>query len=146
MSNDKSRDALSDAPVPQKNDTTEVVRTSSPLDIVLWILAIILLIGASLTNQYLAAYWAPASNVWVQIGVVLACIIVALGLIYATHQGKSFVRLLVDARIELRRVTWPTKKETVTNSWQVVLVVVVAAILLWCFDYALSWLVKLIIG
>ncbi|GAB3050555.1 preprotein translocase subunit SecE [Acinetobacter apis] len=146
MSNDKSRDALSDAPVPQKNDATEVVRTSSPLDIVLWVLAIILLIGASLTNQYLPAYWAPASNVWVQIGVVLACIIVALGLLYATHQGKGFVRLLVDARIELRRVTWPTKKETVTNSWQVILVVVVAAILLWCFDYALSWLVKLIIG
>lgn len=146
MSNDKSRDALSDAPVPQKNDATEVVRTSSPLDIVLWVLAIILLIGASLTNQYLPAYWAPASNVWVQIGVVLACIIVALGLLYATHQGKGFVRLLVDARIELRRVNWPTKKETVTNSWQVILVVVVAAILLWCFDYALSWLVKLIIG
>ncbi|SDC01038.1 preprotein translocase subunit SecE [Acinetobacter boissieri] len=146
MSNDQSRDALSDAPIPQKHSAAEVVRSNTPLDIVLWVLAIALLIAASLINQYLPAYWAPASNIWVQIGVVLACIIVALGLIYATHQGKGFVRLLRDARIELRRVTWPTKNETITNSWQVVLVVIVAAVLLWCFDYALSWLVKLIIG
>lgn len=32
-------------------------------------------------------------------------IVVALGLLYATHQGKGFVRLLKDARVELRRVT-----------------------------------------
>lgn len=146
MSNDQSRDALSDAPISQKNNAAEVVGSSSPLDIVLWVLAIVLLVGASLTNQYLPAYWAPANSIWVQIGVILACVIAALGLIYATHQGKGFVRLLRDSRIELRRVTWPTKNETVTNSWQVVLVVFVAAILLWCFDYALSWLVKLIIG
>ncbi|MBF7691364.1 MULTISPECIES: preprotein translocase subunit SecE [Acinetobacter] len=146
MSNDKSRDALSDAPIPQKNTAAEVVRSGSPMDIILWVLAIILLIGASLVNQYLPAYWAPASNIWVQIGAILACIIVALGLLYATHQGKGFVRLLKDARLELRRVTWPTKQETVTTSWQVVLVIIVAAIVLWCFDYALGWLVKLMIG
>ena len=45
------------------------------------------------------------------VGVILACIVVALGLLYATHQGKGFVRLLQDARIELRRVTWPTKQD-----------------------------------
>ena len=70
----------------------------------------------------------------------------ALGLLYATHQGKGFVRLLKDSRIELRRVTWPTKQETVTTSWQVLAVVVVASILLWCFDYVLGWLMKFIIG
>ncbi|ENU81700.1 MULTISPECIES: preprotein translocase subunit SecE [Acinetobacter] len=146
MSNDKSRDALSDAPIPQRNNSAEVVRSGSPLDVVLWIVAIILFICATLVNQYLPAYWAPANNVWTRIGAILACIIVALGLLYATHQGKGFIHLLKDARVELRRVTWPTKQETVTTSWQVVLVVVIASIVLWCFDYALGWLVKLIIG
>ena len=79
-------------------------------------------------------------------GVILACIIVAFGLLYATHQGKGFARLLKDSRIELRRVTWPTKQETMTTSWQVLAVVVVASILLWCFDYILGWLMKFIIG
>ena len=145
MSNDKSRDALSDAPIPQRNNA-EVVSSGSPLDAVLWLVAIALLIGSALVNQHLPAYWAPANDIWVRVGVILACIIVAFGLLYATHQGKGFARLLKDSRIELRRVTWPTKQETMTTSWQVLAVVVVASILLWCFDYILGWLMKFIIG
>lgn len=146
MSNDKSRDALSDAPIPQKNTSAETVGSGSPLDVVLWIIALVLFVGSLMANQYLPAYWEPASNIWVRIGVILSCIIVALGLLYATHQGKGFVRLLKDSRIELRRVTWPTKQETVTTSWQVLVVVIVMAITLWCFDLLISWLMKFIIG
>ena len=127
MSNDKSRDALSDAPIPQRNNA-EVVSSGSPLDAVLWLVAIALLIGSALVNQHLPAYWAPANDIWVRVGVILACIVVALGLLYATHQGKGFVRLLQDARIELRRVTWPTKQETITTSWQVLLVVIIGSL------------------
>ncbi|MCK7609822.1 preprotein translocase subunit SecE [Acinetobacter portensis] len=146
MSNDKSRDALSEAPIPQRNNSAEIVSSSSPIDYILWIFSIILFIAAMLTNQHLPGYWAPANDVWVRVGVILACIVAALGLLYATHQGKGFVRLLKDSRIELRRVTWPTKNETVTTSWQVLLVVIIAAIVLWCFDYILGWLMKFIIG
>ena len=146
MSNDKSRDASSDAPIPQRDNTAEDVKSGSALDLVLWIIALALIAAALMVNQHLPAYWVPANNVWVRIGVIAACIIVALGLLYATHQGKGFVRLLKDSRIELRRVTWPTKNETVTASWQVLLVVVIAAIVLWCIDYILGWLMKFIIG
>ena len=146
MSNDKSRDALSEAPIPQRNNSAEVVQSGSPIDVVLWIIALVLFTAALMVNQQLPAYWAPANNVWVRVGVILACIIVAFGLLYATHQGKGFVRLLKDSRIELRRVIWPTKQETVTASWQVLLVVVITAVGLWCFDYIIGWLMKLIIG
>ena len=146
MSNDKSRDALSEAPIPQRNNSAEIVSSSSPIDYILWIISIILFIAAMLTNQHLPGYWAPANDVWVRVGVILACIVAALGLLYATHQGKGFVRLLKDSRIELRRVTWPTKQETVTTSWQVLAVVLIASIVLWCFDYILGWLMKFIIG
>lgn len=146
MSNDKSRDATGGAAIPQSNNSAEMVKTSSPFDFILWIIALALFGCALMANQYLPAYWAPANSIWVRIGVIIACIIVALGLLYVTHQGKGFVRLLKDSRIELRRVTWPTKHETVTTSWQVLLVVVVAAIILWCFDYIIGWFMKFIIG
>ena len=146
MSNDKTRNALSEAPIPQRNNSAEVVSSGSPVDVILWIIALALFVGALTVNQYLPAYWAPANSIWVRIGIILACIVVALGLLYATHQGKGFVRLLKDSRIELRRVVWPTKQETVTTSWQVLLVVVVTAITLWCFDYIIGWLMKFIIG
>ena len=146
MSNDKTRNALSEAPIPQRNNSAEVVSSGSPVDVILWIIALALFVGALTVNQYLPAYWAPANSIWVRIGIILACIVVALGLLYATHQGKGFVRLLKDSRIELRRVVWPTKQETVTTSWQVLLVVVVTAITLWCFDYIIGWFMKFIIG
>ena len=146
MSNDKSRNALSEAPIPQRNNSAEVVKSGSPFDVVLWLIALTFFAAALMVNQYLPAYWVPANNVWVRVGVILACILAALGLLYATHQGKGFVRLLKDARIELRRVTWPTKQETITTSWQVLLVVVVASLVLWCFDYGLGWFIRLIIG
>ena len=57
----------------------------------------------SIGNQHLPAYWAPANDIWVRVGIILACIVVTLGLLYATHQGKGFVRLLQDARSELRQ-------------------------------------------
>ncbi len=146
MSNDKSHDAPGDAPIPQRNNPAELVKNGSPFDVILWITALALLIAASLANQYLPQYWASASDVWVRIGVIAACIIVAIGLIYATHQGKGFVRLLKDSRIELRRVTWPTKQETITTSWQVLVVVIITSLVLWGFDYVLGMLIKLIIG
>ncbi len=80
MSNDKSRDAMGGAAIPQSNNSAEMVKTSSPFDFILWIIALALFGGALMTNQYLPAYWAPANSVWVRIGVILACIIVALGL------------------------------------------------------------------
>ena len=146
MSNDKSRDAQSDAAIPQRNQPAETVKGSSPLDAVLWIFAIVLFVGATMVNQYLPQYVPEASNIWVRIGAVVACIVVALGLLYATHQGKGFIRLLKDSRIELRRVSWPTKQETLTTSWHVLVVVFIAAIVLWAFDYFLGWVIKLIIG
>ena len=146
MSNDKSRDALSEAPIPQRNNPVQTVSTSSPLDVVLWIIALGLLVGSVMVNQYLPQYVPAASNVWVRIAAIVACIVVALGLLYATHQGKGFVRLLKDSRIELRRVAWPTKQETMTTSWQVLVVVVITSLVLWGFDYILGWAVKLIIG
>jgi preprotein translocase subunit SecE len=147
MSTDeKTRDALSGAAIPQHVNPAEVVKNGSMLDIVFWVLALALLIGATLINQYLPAYWAPANNVWIRVGAIVASIILALIFLYATHQGKAFVGLLKDARIELRRVTWPSKPETISTTWQVLAVVVIMSLILWGFDNLFGWLIQLIIG
>lgn len=147
MSTDeKTRNALGGAAIPQDINPAEVVKNGSMLDIVFWVLALALLIGATLINQYLPAYWAPANNVWIRIGAIALSIVVALGLLYATHQGKAFATLLKDARLELRRVTWPTKPETISTTWQVLAVVVIMSLILWGFDNLFGWLIQSIIG
>lgn len=130
----------------RKEQSVEVVKQSSPLDYVLWVIALALLLFATMANSYLPKYWVMANDVWVRIGVIVASVIVALGLLYLTQQGKGFIQLLKESRIELRRVTWPTKPETISTSWQVIIVVFIAAFLIWVFDTLFSWLTKLIIG
>lgn len=131
----------------QKHEIEEtVVKTGSGFDIVLWIVALALLLASALVNQYLPQYVEAGSNVWVRIGAIVACIIVALGLLYATHQGKKFVQLVKDSNIELKRVTWPTKQETITATWQVSLTIIIVSIILWGFDSVFGALIKLIIG
>lgn len=142
----KTREALGGTPIPQQIHPVEVVKTGSKLDVLLWVIALALLVGATLINQYLPAYWVPANNVWVRIAAIVGTIVVAFGLLYSTQQGKAFVGLLKDSRVELRRVTWPTKQETVTATWQVLVVVMVMSLILWGFDSLFGWLIQSIIG
>lgn len=146
MSKDSLRDPSVDSLRTDAAQALEVKRTSL-LDMLLWVIAIALIIAATLVNQYLPQYWAPAAtNVGYRVGAIVACIVVAMGILYATHQGKGFTRLLKDSRIELKRVTWPTKQDTVTSTWQVLVVILVAALILWIFDSILKVLVEFIIG
>lgn len=125
---------------------TDVSTSRSIIDPLFWLLALALLVGATLIPQYLPAYWAPAADVWVRVGVVAAMIVLALVLLYITSQGKAFVVLLKDSRTELRRITWPTKTDTLQTTWIVLVVVVVMAIILWLMDLFFGWAIRLVIG
>jgi preprotein translocase subunit SecE len=125
---------------------TDVSTSRSVIDPLFWLLALLLLISSTLVPQYLPAYWAPASNVWVRVATITGSIVLALILLYITSQGKAFVVLLKDSRVELRRITWPTKNDTLQTTWAVLAVVVVMAIILSFIDLFFGWAIKLFIG
>jgi len=50
----------------------------------------------------------------------------------------------VEVTNELRKVTWPTRKETQAATLVVIVTVIVAAIFLGLFDAIWSWLTSLI--
>ncbi len=115
-------------------------------DGLLWLIALSGLVGSTLVNQYLPAYWAPASSVWVRVGVIAGLVVVSLALLYLTQAGKSFGGLLKASRLELRRITWPTSQETIQTTWIVMAVVIVMALLLWGMDTVFGWFISSIIG
>lgn len=124
----------------------EVAKTGSAKDMILWLLAALALIAATLVNQYLPGYWQPANDVWVRVGLIVALVIAALILLALTNQGKAFKILLRDAGTELRRVTWPSKDETFTYTWQVILVIGIVGFIVWLLDNFFNWFVGLFIG
>lgn len=129
----------------QKTATIEVAKRHSTKDIVLWLFAVTALILATLVNQYLPAYWQPANNIWTRIGVIAGLIVSALIALALTNQGRAFKTLLLDSRIELRRVTWPSKNETMQYTWQVSVVCLIMALLIWLLDFSSSEIIQLVI-
>lgn len=63
-----------------------------------------------------------------------------------TAKGRSFWQLLKDARVEIRKVVWPTKAETRQTTLIVLAVVILVGLLLWALDSLLSLIVSGIIG
>ncbi len=51
-----------------------------------------------------------------------------------------------QVRQELAKVTWPTRKETITTSIMVFIMVFICAIFFLIVDRALSWFVSLVLG
>ncbi|WP_350560353.1 preprotein translocase subunit SecE [Psychrobacter sp. CAL346-MNA-CIBAN-0220] len=124
----------------------EVAKTGSVKDMLLWLLAIVILIGATLANQYLPGYWQPANDVWIRISIIVALFVFALVCLALTHQGRAFKTLLTDAAVELRRVTWPSKDETFQYTWQVIVVIAIVGFFIWLLDNFFNWFVGLFIG
>lgn len=57
---------------------------------------------------------------------------------------NKIVKWFRDMRAELKKVTWPTKKQVVNNTLVVLVVVVIVALVLWGFDALASAIVDVI--
>jgi len=77
---------------------------------------------------------------------LLAIILVAIGISMTTALGKSSWKFLQDSRTEVRKVVWPTRKETSQTTLLIMMSVVVVGIMLWALDTLLLWAVKLLTG
>ena len=59
--------------------------------------------------------------------------------------GKTS-KFLTDVKVELKKVTWPTRKDTYASTIVVIVLVLVSAVYLGGIDAILSRLIRLILG
>lgn len=64
----------------------------------------------------------------------------------STEKGQSTKNFLKETHLEVRRVVWPTRKETLHMTGVVLVMVVLVAFIIWGLDSILLWLVKLFTG
>ncbi|GFE59243.1 preprotein translocase subunit SecE [Geobacter sp. AOG1] len=53
---------------------------------------------------------------------------------------------LEEVKVELGKVTWPTRKETVATTWVVVVIIVIISLYLGACDVVLAKLMRRILG
>ena len=77
---------------------------------------------------------------------LLFILIVSSLILYQTSFGKTVYGYVIDSKIELKKVTWPTKQETTQTALGVIVIVVIIGILLWLLDMLLSWSIGTLYG
>jgi preprotein translocase subunit SecE len=72
----------------------------------------------------------------------------ALGLLVfgISRYGRNFWRFVLESRVELRKVFWPTRQETLTTTMVVLVFVVIAATFFWLLDLLLASVTKFFTG
>jgi len=120
---------------------TQEQRTSSWLDTALLWLAIAVLLASMVGYYYFTAH-ADVVRVLGLLGGVVVAVLIAL----QTAIGKNAWSYCIGARTELRRMVWPTRRETVQTTLMVVVVVLILAIFIWALDIVLAWAVTLLTG
>ena len=56
------------------------------------------------------------------------------------------IKFLREVKVELKKVSWPSRKETVGSTFVVLVVVIIVALFLGIIDIGLSRLVRIILG
>ncbi len=120
-----------------KDENPEVGR----LDWLKWLLVVTFLLAGMVGNYYYSEVSMPIRTlVW------LAIVAVAGFIASKTQKGKWVVEFFRDSRMELRKVVWPTREETMQTTLVVAAMVVILALLLWGLDGVLVWLIGWITG
>jgi preprotein translocase subunit SecE len=59
--------------------------------------------------------------------------------------GK-IIQFFYEVKAELKKVNWPTRKETIASTSVVLVIVLIIAVFLFIVDQGLSFLIRIILG
>jgi preprotein translocase subunit SecE len=111
------------------------------LDWIKWLIVVAIV----LAGVYANSYFATGSLLLRTVGLAVAAG-VAGWTAAQTRRGRAFVNLCLDARVEIRKVVWPTRQETTQTTIVVLIVIFVVALILWLLDWGLNGIVSSVIG
>jgi len=122
--------------------TPSVETVTTPADRAKLFAAVVFVV-ASIAGFYALGKQGPL----VQWGALLVGLALAVAVFLVSEQGRQLIAFARDATREVKKVVWPTRKETLQMTGYVFAFVVVMALFLWLTDKTLEWaLYDLVLG
>ncbi len=121
--------------------TTQETGESGILDIIKLLFAAGVLVGGLYSYYYFLEVPLPL-RVLMVLGGLAAGITVAM----TSTQGQRLWAFIQGARIEIRKVVWPTRQETTQTSIAVFVFTLIMALFFWGLDSFLLWLTRSLVG
>ena len=109
--------------------SAENQKSEATLEWLKWLGVIILVVIAVVGN-----YIYKDTNLLYRVLAVVAILAGALLLASITNKGKKAINFAKEARMEIRKVVWPTRKETVQTSLIVIAATVFMTLVVWGVD------------
>lgn len=101
----------------------------APLDYAKWLISIVLIAACVVGNVYYGSHAAA-----LRAAAIIIIVIVALLIVKTTTHGDVAWKFFKEARLEVRKVVWPTRQETVQMTVIVAIVVGLMGLILWLVD------------
>ncbi|HSR62517.1 MAG TPA: preprotein translocase subunit SecE [Gammaproteobacteria bacterium] len=121
------------------NSKTDAVNTR--LDSVKLVAAIAIVVAA-----IAAFYIYPDQSQLLRVGGLVAAVVISALIGMQTTKGRQIWEFVQQAQVEVRKVVWPTREETVQTTLIVILMVIFIAIFLWLLDMFLGWSIGSLMG
>lgn len=91
-------------------------------------------------------YYFSEHHIIARVGGLVILVAIAAFIALKTVLGQQTLDFLHESHIEVRKVVWPTREDTLQTTGIVALVVVVVAIFVWLIDIILMQLMRLVTG
>ena len=101
--------------------------------------------GIVVAGLFAYYYFGEASQLLRALGVLVALGLAAVVALQSL-QGQWFWKFLQSARVELRKVVWPTREETIQTTIAVLMFALIMGVFFWLLDLFLLYLTSKITG
>ena len=135
----KSKKNISDASAAQVKSGADVGSGGS-MSTVKWLLVVLLGVVGVFGN--LKFYYVPFTE---RLVVLIVLGLLMLGLALSTKSGRVFSRFVMDAKYEMRKVSWPSRHEMTQLTIIVIIVVAAASLILWAVDGFFNYIITRLI-
>lgn len=120
---------------------SSVEQQTSAFDFIKWVIVAVLVVVGVYGNHH----FSDQPILYRVLGLLILGAVAAV-VAFNTAPGRNFWILLKESRVEIRKVIWPTKQETMYTTGIVLLVVFFAGLLMFMLDFVLNWIVSSILG
>jgi preprotein translocase subunit SecE len=93
-----------------------------------------------------AFYYLDDASVWLRWGAVVAGLVLGVGIIATSAYGRAVTRFVLDSRVELRKIVWPSRRDTGRMTLIVLVFVVFGGVFFWIVDLILAWATRHLTG
>ena len=93
-----------------------------------------------------AFYWYEDDALPLRLAMVGSGVVAAAALVWFSWYGHEFRQFAQAARVELRKVVWPEREDTVRTTVVVFIFAAVMGLFFWTLDLILTWLIRLLTG